>query len=98
MLDAHFIPKRHTPFERHVFRQLYQDKDETVDQFVCRLLQKAAYCDFHNVDEVVKDQLEEKCSGAEMRKKFLEQKSDATLQELQDVARRQPVRRLYSTN
>ena len=30
---------------------------ETVDQFVCRLRQKAITCDFPNVDEAIRDQL-----------------------------------------
>ena len=35
-LDDYFIP-----FERHLFRQMSQVLGETVDQFVCRLRQKA---------------------------------------------------------
>ena len=32
-LDAHFSPKLNTPYERHVFRQMKQENQETVDQF-----------------------------------------------------------------
>ena len=47
------------PFERHLFRQLEQEVDETVDQFVCQLRQKSLSCDF--ADEAIRDQLIEKC-------------------------------------
>ena len=33
-------------FERHLFKRFSQFRDETVDQFVCRLRQRAASCDF----------------------------------------------------
>ena len=33
-------------FERHLFKQISQFRDETVDQFVCRLRQQGANCDF----------------------------------------------------
>ena len=32
--------------ERHLFKQVFQARDETVDQFVWRLRQRAASCDF----------------------------------------------------
>ena len=33
-------------FERHLFKRISQFRDETVDQFVCRIRQRAASCDF----------------------------------------------------
>ena len=45
VLDDYFIPKANIPFERHLFRQLTQGSEETVDQLVCRLRQRAATCD-----------------------------------------------------
>lgn len=45
-LDDYFVRKSTVPFERHLFRQIVQASDETVDQFVCRLQQRAASCDF----------------------------------------------------
>ena len=33
-------------FERHLFKRISQFRDEAVDQFVCRLRQRAASCDF----------------------------------------------------
>ena len=86
VLDDYFVPKVNVPFERHLFRQMSQVAGETVDQFVCRLRQKAITCDFPNVEEAIRDRLIEKCGNAKLRRKFLE-KANTNLQDLQDVAR-----------
>ena len=86
LLDSYFVPKVNVPFERHVFRQMEQQSHEKVDQFVCRLRQKAITCEFANVDETIRDQLIEKCRDGRLRRKFLE-KTNATLKDLQDIAR-----------
>ena len=78
-LDNYFTPKVNVPFERYVFRQMQQTKGETIDQFVCRLHQKAISCDFAKVDEAIRDQIIEKCKDSRLRRKFLEKASDATL-------------------
>ena len=57
-----------------------------MDQFVCRLRQKAIFCEFENVDEAISDQLIERCRDPRLRCKFLE-KTNATLKDLQDLAR-----------
>ena len=87
ILDNYFTPKVNVPFERHGFRQMAQLQSETIDQFVCRLRQKAVSCEFDKVDEAIRDQLIEKCRDPELRKKFLEKAQDGTLAVLQDVAR-----------
>ena len=61
LLDSYFVSKVNEPFERHVFRQLETQSHEKVDQFVCRLRQKARTCEFANVTEMIWDQLIEKC-------------------------------------
>ena len=86
ILDDYFIPKVNVPFERHVFRQMEQQNGEKIDQFVCRLRQKAITCDFTDVDETIRDQLIEKCQDQKLRRKFLE-KPNAKLTDLQDIAR-----------
>ena len=85
ILDGYFIPKANVPFERHQFRQLEQGKGETVNQFVCRLRQKALSCDFTDADENIRDQVIDKVNDAVLRRKFLE-KSNASLSDLQDIA------------
>ena len=72
VLDNYFTLKANVPFERHGFRQMTQLQGETIDQFVCRLRQKAVSCEFDKVDEAIRDQLIEKCRDPELRKKFLE--------------------------
>ena len=60
-LDGHFQPQNNAAFERSQFRAMVQLPSETVDQYITRLRQKAVYCDFHNVDENVRDQIIKKC-------------------------------------
>jgi transposase InsO family protein len=86
LLDEYFVPKVNLPFERHQFRQMSQIAGETVDQFVSRLRQKAATCEFEKVDEAIRDQLIERCCDSKLRRKFLE-RVNATLKDLQDIAR-----------
>ena len=57
-----------------------------MDQFVCRLQQRAVTCDFTDVDKTIRDQLIEKCIDLRLRHKFLE-KTNATLADLQRIAR-----------
>jgi len=63
------------------FKQISQGRDETVDQFVCRLRQRAASCDFAEFDdEHICDQLIDKCYSSHLRRKFnLEQEVKMTL-------------------
>ena len=63
-----------------------QTSGESVDQFVCRLRQKAITCKFEKVDEAMRDQLIERCRDSRLHRKFLE-KSNATLKDLQNLAR-----------
>ena len=48
--------------------------------------QKAIFCEFENVDEAIRDQLIERCRDPRLRRKLLE-KTNATLKDLQDLAR-----------
>ena len=86
-LNEHFAPQLNIPFERHVFRQLQQLPNETVDQFVARLRQKAASCGFANVEEAIRDQVIEKRSSTHLRRKFLEKSGNIALNEMQRIAR-----------
>ena len=86
VLDEHFVLTANIRFKRHMFRQLEQQVDEMVDQFVCRLRQKSLSCDFEKVDEAIRDQLIEKCRDARLRRKFLENAGNAKLKEMQDMA------------
>ena len=87
VLTNHFTPQCNEPFERHLFRQMEQKEGETIAQFVCRLRRKVANCNFHNVDECIRDQLIDKCRNVSLRRKFLEQTGNVTLANLESVAR-----------
>ena len=86
------IPKANVPFERNLFRQITQSSEETVDQFVCQLKQRAASCDFGGggrEDEYIRDQLIDKCYSAKLRRKFIEKDGSVTLNDLLITARAQ---------
>ena len=88
VLDDHFVPRANIPFERHLFRQISQGIGETIDQFVCRLRQRATTCDYGaNEDDYLLDQLIDKCYSSHLRWKFLEKEGTVTLDELLRVAR-----------
>ena len=61
--------------------KFFQARDETVGQFVCRLRQGAAICNFAEFeDDHIGDQLIDKCYSSRLRRKFnLEQEGSVTL-------------------
>ena len=89
-LKAYFQPQSNVPYERHVFRNLSQDANETVDQFITRLRQQSETCDFGtpgNVNEQLRDQVIEKCSSHHLRRKLLEKGRALTLDQVRNIAR-----------
>ena len=90
VLDYYFVPKANIPFERHLFRQISQGNGETVDQFVYRLRQRAATCEFGaNEGDYIRDQLIDRCYSSHLRRKFLEKEGTVTLDDLLRIARSQ---------
>ena len=90
VLDDYFVPKSNEAFERHLFRQIAQASDETVDQFVYKLRQRAASCDFGvREDDYIRDQVIDKCYSSHLRSKFLEQEGSVTLKCLLKIAKAQ---------
>ena len=68
VLDDYFVPKANVPFERHLFRQIVQESEETVDQFVFRLRQQAINCEFgENKNDYIRDQVIDKCCSSKLR-------------------------------
>ena len=86
-LDCYFLPKINEPFERHMFRGLYQEEEETVDQFLTRLRRQSDNCGWDNPDEAIRDQVIDKCRSVLLRRNLLERGTDLTLSRLQDIAR-----------
>ncbi|XP_077983944.1 uncharacterized protein LOC144438677 [Glandiceps talaboti] len=90
VLNDYFIPKANVPFKRHLFRQIVQSSEETVDKFVCRLRQRATTCDFgEREDEYIRDQLIDKCYSTKLRRRFLEKDGSVKLGDLLAIARAQ---------
>ena len=58
---------------------------KTVEQYITRLRQKAVFCDFHNIDENIRDQVIEKCYSQRLRRKLLE-RNNVTLVHLREIA------------
>ncbi len=70
-----------------MFTQIVQAPEETVDQFVCRLRQRAATCVFDGrEDEYIRDQLIDKCKSQKLRRKFLEKDGNTSLNNLLVIA------------
>ena len=73
VLDNYFLPKCNIPFERHHFWKIEQMQSESIDQFVFRLRQRAVSCNFGvNEDDVLRDQIIDKCMSNELHRKLLE--------------------------
>lgn len=87
-LDAYFTPQVNVPYERHIFRQMKQEEHETVDQFVVRLSNQAANCEFGGTkNEQIRDQIIDKCKSTELRRKLLGKGQELTLADAQKIAR-----------
>lgn len=87
VLDGYFSPVGNAQMERHLFRNMFQQPTETIDQFVTRLRQKAEFCAYTDVGERIKEQVIEKCASHNLRRKLLEKGEDLTLEQLQTIAR-----------
>jgi len=89
-LNKYFKPQANVPYERLCFRETSQLANETVEQFVTRLRQKARTCEFRDVnavEEQIRDQVINKCLSHERRRKLLQKGQALTLQRLRDIAR-----------
>ncbi|XP_060806004.1 uncharacterized protein K02A2.6-like [Amyelois transitella] len=78
-LDAYFAPKQSKVYERHLFRLITQESNEKFEKFLVRLRQQADKCQFKDKDEQIIDQITEKCSLKELRKKILQTGDSITL-------------------
>ena len=82
--------KGNVPYERLCFRETSQLANETVEQFVTRLRQKAQTCEFGDaatVDEQIRDQVISKCLSHELRRKLFQKGRNLTLPQLREIAR-----------
>ena len=71
-LNNHFVPQVNIPYERHQFREMVQNEDETIDQFAVRLRRKAQHRNYRGqMDDQIRDQIISKCRSNELRRKLL---------------------------
>ena len=75
-VDFYFRVEENISYERHVFRQLTPQGGETADQFMVQL----------SLNDNLRDQLIEKLTDFELKRKLLEQRN-ITLEEALDKAR-----------
>ena len=85
-LNEHFKPRKNTSFEIFKFRKTNQLVDETLDQYLVRLVQKAKYCEFSNLDTEIKAQIELGTNSKQLRR-YAFRKPKLTLAELLDYGR-----------
>ena len=72
-LDSYFRVEENIPCERHVFRQMSLQEGETADQFMVRLRKQARHCNFGtSLNDNLRDQLIEKLTDFELKRKLLE--------------------------
>ena len=81
-LNNYFAPKSGKTFEHHLFRKIIQLAGETCDQFLTRLGQQAAKCEFVDKDDQIEGQFIDGCSDKLLRRRILE-KGEAELQVIQ---------------
>ena len=78
--------EENTPHEHRVFRQLAQKEGGTADQFMVRVRKQARHCNFRtSLNDNLRDQLIEKVTDFELKRKLLEQRN-ITLEEALDKA------------
>ena len=70
-----------------MFRNASQRDDETIEQCITRLRQKAETCKFTKVEEHIRDQIIENCNSNAFRQKFLEKRKELNLEMLRKIAR-----------
>lgn len=79
LLDDYFLPLKCLPRERHIFRNLEQSPEESIEKFVLRLREQGSLCEYGNwLDENIKKQIFVKGYSDELRSKILT-KPDMTL-------------------
>jgi hypothetical protein len=85
-LDEYFLPKKNVDYETFQFRQATQQTGEMLDQFVTRLRNLAAHCEFTDLNKELKSAIIQNCQSKRLRK-FGLREEDMTLEKLLAKAR-----------
>ncbi|XP_067949653.1 uncharacterized protein [Watersipora subatra] len=68
-------------FQRHVFRKMVQLENETVSQYCARLRKAGGNgCNYHNVNDQIRDQIVEYCISDVLRKHLMEEGNALTFE------------------
>ena len=62
-LNEYFVPQKNIPFERHTFQQAVQEPTKGIDAYVTRLQGLAITRKFDKVEEMMRDQVINKCTS-----------------------------------
>lgn len=74
-LEAYFKPARNVIYERYVFGCCKQEEGESIDNFVTRLREKAATCDYAGLkDEMIRDKIVLGITNEGTRRRLLSEK------------------------
>ena len=95
-LTEYFEPKKNIPFERHMFSQAAQGPTESIDSYVTRLRSLAKSCEYDKVDDMIRDQVVDKCASNSFRRRLLRE-TDLTLDGLLQIARSIKATDLHAT-
>ena len=95
-LTEYFEPKKNIPFERHLFRQAAQGPTENMDSYVTRLRSLAKSCKYDHVNEMIREQVVDKCASNSLRRRLLRE-TDLTLDGLLQIARSIEASDLHAT-
>ncbi|KAL9967391.1 hypothetical protein ACROYT_G025605 [Oculina patagonica] len=86
-LEEYFAPKRNVVAERYKFRSREQKPEEPIDSYLTALRELAKSCEFGALEEeMIRDQIVEKCSSKTLRQKLLQQ-DELNLTKTMKVAR-----------
>lgn len=92
-LERHFKPKYNEAMEKVLFRQIKQEENEDIENFIVKLRNQAKRCKFSNEDDEIKTQIIVNCRSQKLREKLLEK--DLELHEIVQIARLSEMKQRY---
>jgi len=72
-LESHFKPQGNPVVERHVFHTMKYEGGPVAD-YVAKMRSQARKCEFHNVDEIIRDKLVTSCPIRSVKESMLKKK------------------------
>ena len=84
-LTDYFAPKKNAHYARYLFLKMRPQAGESTISYAARLREKAANCEFHDIDERILEQIVQTTDNAELIRKVLHKKwtLHQTLEEMQ---------------